>query len=115
MSDKEAASDAALMIVAGSDTVSVALTALFRYITVNEVVQTRLRVEVQTAFHSSDDIDALTLAKLPYLDACIQETLRLLPPLATGICTLPCCAIIIFLLLNRASTIQWRILCTNPR
>ena len=85
MSDKEAASDAALMVVAGSDTVSHALAALLRYIAVNEVVQTRLCEEIRTVFHSSSDIDTLTLVKLPYLDACVQEALRLLPPLASGI------------------------------
>lgn len=86
MSDKEAASDAALMVVAGSDTVSHALAALFRFIAVNEVVHNRLCAEIQSAFHGSSDIDTLTLTKLPYLDACVQETLRLFPPVATGIC-----------------------------
>ncbi|KAF8806812.1 cytochrome P450 [Phlegmacium glaucopus] len=84
LSDEEAASDAALMVVAGSDTVSHGLTGLFRYIAASEVVQNRLRAEIQTAFQSSGDIDAFTLAKLPYLDACVQEALRIFPPVASG-------------------------------
>lgn len=73
------------MVVAGSNTVSHALAALFRFIAVSEVVQNRLCAELKTAFHSSSDIDTLTLTKLPYLDACVQEALRLFPPIASGI------------------------------
>ena len=100
MSDKEAAADASLMILAGSDTVFHALTALFRYVAVNEVVQNRLRAEIQTAFDSSSDIGTLTLAKLPYLDACVQEALRLFPPIGSGIRILSSCKINILYILT---------------
>ena len=96
----EAASDASLMILAGSDTVFHALTALFRYIAVSEVVQNRLRAEIQTAFDSSGDVDTLALAKLPYLDACVQEVLRLSPPVGSGIRIFSSCKISVLYILT---------------
>jgi cytochrome P450 len=38
--------------------------------------------ELRTAFRALDEIDAQQCAKLPFLNACISESLRLLPPLA---------------------------------
>ena len=80
LSEKEAAADASFIVVAGSDTVSEGTTALFRYIVGNTVVQTRLRSEINAAFDVGEDFDSVKLAKLPYLDACVQEALRLSPP-----------------------------------
>ncbi|KIJ41466.1 hypothetical protein M422DRAFT_172113, partial [Sphaerobolus stellatus SS14] len=83
LSEKEATADAALMVMAGSDTVSQGSTALFRHIVGNITVQKRLREEVRNAFEGQD-IDAATLARLPYVDACVQEALRLTPPVPAG-------------------------------
>lgn len=71
------------MVIAGSDTVSQGSTALFRYITGNTDVQKRLREEVRKEFEGQD-IDAATLARLPYVEACVLESLRMLPPVAAG-------------------------------
>ncbi|KIJ29724.1 hypothetical protein M422DRAFT_54062 [Sphaerobolus stellatus SS14] len=83
LSEKEAAADAALMVMAGSDTVSQGSAALFRHIVGNITVQKRLREEARNAFEGQD-IDAATLARLPYVDACVQEALRLTPPVPAG-------------------------------
>ena len=48
------------------------------------MIQTRLRSEINAAFDVGDDFDSVKLAKLPYLDACVRETLRLVPPIAAG-------------------------------
>lgn len=87
MSEKEAAADASFMVVAGSDTVSNGTTALFRYVVGNKTIQTRLRSEINATFDVGDDLDSAKLAKLPYLDACVQETLRLVPPVPAGMIT----------------------------
>jgi len=84
LSDKEAAADASFIVVAGSDTISQGTTALFRYVVGNKMIQTRLRSEINAAFDVGDDFDSVKLAKLPYLDACVRETLRLVPPIAAG-------------------------------
>ena len=65
--------------MAGSDTVSQGSTALFRHIVGDKTIQTRLRAEINAAFDVGDDYDSVKLAKLPFLDACIQEMLRLVP------------------------------------
>ncbi|KAG5719737.1 hypothetical protein E4T56_gene18554 [Termitomyces sp. T112] len=81
----QAHADASFIVLAGSDTVSEAMTALMRYIAADPQVQKRLRSELNRAFDGPlEDMDASTLLKLPYLDACIQEALRLVPPVAAG-------------------------------
>ncbi|KAF8888083.1 hypothetical protein BD779DRAFT_477423 [Infundibulicybe gibba] len=65
-------------------TVSQAVTALFRRIAGDAKIQVHLRLEIDSAFAKNSDIDSFTLSKPPYLDACIQETLRLMPPVAAG-------------------------------
>ncbi|RDB27712.1 hypothetical protein Hypma_003306 [Hypsizygus marmoreus] len=84
LSEQQAAADAAFMVVAGSDTISQALTSLFRHVLGNDSVLTRLRAEINAVYEPGDNIDPVRLAKLPYLDACVQETLRLVPPVAAG-------------------------------
>jgi cytochrome P450 len=39
-----------------------------------------LEDEVRSAFATPDEIGGTALLKLPFLNACIQESLRLLPP-----------------------------------
>jgi cytochrome P450 len=84
LSKQQAAADASFIVVAGSDTVSQGTTALFRHIVGNKAIQARLRAEINDAFDVGDDFDSVTLAKLPFLDACVQEMLRLVPPVAAG-------------------------------
>ncbi|KAH6915696.1 cytochrome P450 [Coprinopsis sp. MPI-PUGE-AT-0042] len=84
LSVAQARSDASFIILAGSDTVSEALAGFFRYISGDQDAQQKLREELQSALAENGDIDDATLSRLPYLDACIQETLRLIPPVAAG-------------------------------
>ncbi|KAJ3758471.1 cytochrome P450 [Lentinula raphanica] len=85
LSKLQAHADASFIVLAGSDTVSEAMTALLRYLTGHTAVQDRLRSELTEAFDGPvEDMDSSVLLKLPYLDACIQEALRLVPPVAAG-------------------------------
>lgn len=45
----------------------------------------RLQAEVDELFDSDREVDAISLAKLPYLDACINEALRMHPPVPSGV------------------------------
>lgn len=83
ITEAEAASDAAFLIVAGWDTVSQCATAFFRYVIADRRVFALLRAEIVDAF-SDLDVDYDTLMHLPYLDACVQEALRMVPPVAAG-------------------------------
>ncbi|KAG6916568.1 hypothetical protein DXG01_006339 [Tephrocybe rancida] len=77
--------DASLIVAASADTVSEGMMALMRYIAADAKIQRRLRVELTQAFDGPiEDMDVATLLKLPYLDACVQEALRLRPPVAAS-------------------------------
>ncbi|EKM50335.1 uncharacterized protein PHACADRAFT_201174 [Phanerochaete carnosa HHB-10118-sp] len=77
--------DGTLAIVAGADTTSSALSHLWALLLREPAYFERLRKEVDEAFSGADNIDFVKQAKMPYLNACLNETLRLLPPLLSGI------------------------------
>lgn len=66
---------------AGSDTTAIVLRALFYYLLKNPQLLARLRSEIGPAGELSNPISWADTKKLPYLDACIKETLRLHPPI----------------------------------
>lgn len=72
--------DALVMIVAGSDTVSIALTFLFYELARSPHHVAKLREELMGV----DISDHQALKHIPHLNALINETLRLYPPVPTG-------------------------------
>ncbi|KAI5120324.1 hypothetical protein M0805_000384 [Coniferiporia weirii] len=76
-----------LAIIAGSDTTATTMSGLFFYLLSNLDVLARLRKELDDAFPlgEGDPFDFTKLAELPYLNAVINETLRLQPPVPTGL------------------------------
>ncbi|TFK45952.1 cytochrome P450 [Heliocybe sulcata] len=84
LSEAEAAADAALIVVAATDTTAQTLITLIRYIMCDKGVMRRLQEEIASTFTSCrgglDDMDISLVLRLPLLDACIQEALRLMPP-----------------------------------
>ncbi|KAK2031720.1 cytochrome P450 [Colletotrichum zoysiae] len=77
--------DSHLITVAGSDTVAATLTSLFFELAQKPDVYSRLREEIDDFFLQNAKPEHLTLSKLPYLQACIDETLRLHPPVPSGV------------------------------
>ena len=74
---------ASVIILAGSETSAVALTAAIYYVISNDEIYKRLCEEVRSAFKTSADLSLQgMLSRLPYLEACVQETLRIHTPLA---------------------------------
>jgi cytochrome P450 len=69
-----------LLIFAGSDTTSTAITAILNQLLQNPAALTRVQREVRTAFKSNDDITVAKTAHLVYLDAVIREGIRMGPP-----------------------------------
>jgi cytochrome P450 len=65
---------------AGSDTTAIALTAWMYLLLTNETAYEKLVAEVRGTFKSHEDINWTGVKNLPYLGACINETLRMMPP-----------------------------------
>jgi len=85
LSEQEAAADASLLIASSLETTSQAITTLFRYVIANEAVFNRLRDEIDSVIAQDlDEINPSSLAELTYLDACVHEALRIVPPAPSG-------------------------------
>ncbi|KAF7368089.1 Cytochrome P450 [Mycena sanguinolenta] len=80
----EVIADAALIVVSATDTSVQAVVTIFRYLGLDRDRQSRLRDEVNSVLSNivDDDGDSLAsaIARLPFLDACVQESLRIVPP-----------------------------------
>lgn len=80
--------DASLIVVAGSDTTAATLTCLFYHFATHPEVYKTLQKEVDeffTAEVANGDFDTGVLGRLRYLQACIDESLRLFPPVMSGL------------------------------
>ncbi|VUC30184.1 unnamed protein product [Clonostachys rosea] len=77
--------DAALIAVAGSDTTAASLTCLFYELCCRPEIITRLQGEIDQVYAGPDTVDSVSLSKLPLLNAVINETLRLHPPVPSGV------------------------------
>lgn len=84
MDEDQLASEANVFLTAGAETTATALAAALFFLTSNLVCLSRLRDELETSFASVDDIDGDSTAALPYLNAVLEETLRIFPPSPVG-------------------------------
>jgi cytochrome P450 len=69
--------------VAGSDTTATAIRVFLWHVLSNAVVYSKVQDEIDQGIKSgliSDPIKQSEAKKMPYLQACIQETLRIRPP-----------------------------------
>lgn len=85
VSDDEVIMNAALFIVAGSETTATELCGLTNYLLRNQPVYRRLVQELRSACKTEEDINMDVLANLPYMNACIEEGLRIFPPVPIGL------------------------------
>jgi len=81
MSEGEILRNLSLLIGAGADTTVGLLCGATYFVLANPPAYQRLRAELFAAFTSKDEIDEVSVGKLPYLNAVIDEALRLYPPL----------------------------------
>ncbi|KAF9878113.1 hypothetical protein CkaCkLH20_04151 [Colletotrichum karsti] len=71
---------ASTLIVGGSETTTTCLLVLSYFLLKNTTYLDKLNEEVRGAFSSIDEITGEAAAKLPYLNAVIEESLRIFPP-----------------------------------
>lgn len=70
-----------LLIIAGSDTTSIVMSAMMFYLSRNPTIQARLAEEISSTFSSADEIQSgPKLQGCRYLKAFIQEACRMTPP-----------------------------------
>ena len=80
-SPKDLIGEAALLVGAGSDTTSTCISATMFYLVRHPEVLRKLQDEVRAAFDSVNEIKtSAKLSNLQYLRACIDEGLRMSPP-----------------------------------
>jgi cytochrome P450 len=79
------AANAHLLVVAGTDTVSSLVSNIFRELALNPSMQATLYEEVKAAMDKNGELTCATVKSLPYLQAVIDETLRLWNPVPSGV------------------------------
>ena len=69
------------IIVGGSETLTTTFSGAFHYLLADPEKLERVKKEVRSNFQSPTAINSNAVAKLPYLNAVIDETLRMCPPI----------------------------------
>jgi len=86
MEDMLLTGDARLLVIAGSDTTTATLTYILYHLARDPVIADNLRAELKAHnLHSDDIVTVAALTHLDYLNAVINETLRLHPPVPGGV------------------------------
>ncbi|KAF8462276.1 putative cytochrome P450 [Kalaharituber pfeilii] len=83
-SDIHLPGNAQILVIAGSETTATQLSGLTYYLLKTPDAYQRLKDEIRISFRSYWDINSLTTQHLPYLNAVIEEGLRIYPPVPIG-------------------------------
>lgn len=83
MTPDEIQSNSQILITAGSETTATLLSGATFYLLKNLTVLKRLLDEIRTTFPNEHDMNLLSLMHLPYLNAVLEESLRMFPPVPT--------------------------------
>ncbi|KAK7534219.1 cytochrome P450 [Phyllosticta citribraziliensis] len=73
------------LMIAGTETTATLLSGLTYHLLLNPPVYAKLTNEIRSAFCHPDKMNMSALASLPYLCACIEEALRIYPPVPVGL------------------------------
>lgn len=77
--------DSRLIIVAGSDTTAATLSHLFYHLAKHPDVMDKLRKEVKPLMEADGNVNHVKIQDAQYLNGCINEALRLNPPVPCGV------------------------------
>jgi len=84
MSLPEIEINAMLIVVAGSESVTTVLTGITNYLVRDKTKLEALVHEIRSTFRQEQDISGASLSRLPYLNAVLNEGLRLCPTIPDG-------------------------------
>ena len=73
-----------IIIIAGGETTATALAGITNYLMRHPLVYSRLVKEIRTMYKTEEEITFSSLQQAFYLNAVIEEGLRMAPPVATG-------------------------------
>ncbi|KAL0929777.1 cytochrome p450 [Colletotrichum truncatum] len=73
------------LIIAGSETTATLLSGVTYQLLKSGHALRTLTEEVRSRFKASSDINIVSVGQLPYMMACLNETLRIYPPVASGL------------------------------
>lgn len=82
--ESEIAENFSAIMLAGFHTTQNALCAVIFFVLTHPEAHAKLVRELQSVFHSAEDISGDVVQQLPYLNAVITEALRLYPPVPLG-------------------------------
>jgi len=77
--------NASLFMVAGTETAATTLSGLSYMLMRDLASMTKLTTKIRESFAAASDISMERLAKLPYLNACIKEAIRIYPSVPVGL------------------------------
>lgn len=84
LSREEMVSNAISLLLAGSETSATVLSGTTFFLLRNPLVYRNLIDEIRTSFSSATDINLDAVNRLHYMNACLQEVMRLHPTIPTG-------------------------------
>jgi cytochrome P450 len=85
LSGPEMHSNAETFMLAGTETTATQLSGVTYQLLKKPEAMARLVVEVREAFPTKEDITMVALARLEFLNACLEEGLRIYPPVPVGL------------------------------
>ena len=85
LDDTEIMANASLFILAGTETVATLLSAVTYFLTQNPRALRNLAKEIRGNFKDESLLTVQNLIHQPYLTACIEEAMRLVPPVPEGL------------------------------
>ncbi|KAK1961873.1 cytochrome P450 [Colletotrichum sublineola] len=77
--------NSSILIIAGSETTATLLSGVTYYLLMNPVTLKKLTDEIRSTFKDESEIDFLSVSNLTYLLACLEEGLRIYPPVPIGL------------------------------
>ncbi|KAK1996652.1 cytochrome P450 [Colletotrichum falcatum] len=85
MSFAKLKANSSILIIGGSETTATLLSGATYYLLMNPAALEKLTDEIRSTFKDESEIDFQSVSNLPYLLACIQEALRIYPPVPIGL------------------------------